>query len=152
MSEITYQREQFDPSIPMIKALNDAHGVELTGRSTDLNTYQYQVLQREGRHIFITAKDGDKYVGYASHFWHRHLHYNIRIAQDDAWYVMPEYRKQGIGRKLRELSIEELKKDNVQLVMGRLKAAHPHDDSLTNLGYMPYETVWLLDLMSKSGE
>lgn len=146
MSEIKYQRERFDPFHPQIKALNDAHAVELRGMPSDLNLAAYDNLQKEGRMIWITAKDGDKYVGYSSHFWHRHLHFDLRIGQDDAWYVMPEYRKQGIGRRLRELAIEEMKKDNVDLVYGRLKVAHPHDDSMTGLDYKPWETVWLLNL------
>lgn len=131
---------------PGFKTLNDAHGMELRNMPADLNITVYMNLQKEGRLILITAKDGDNYIGYSSHFWHRHLHFNLRIGQDDAWYVIPEYRNQGIGRKLRELAIEEMKKDNVDFAYGRLKVAHPHDSSMEDLGYSPWEQVFIKDL------
>lgn len=146
MSEITYQREKFDPNHEGFKTLNDAHGIELRGMPTQLNIPVYLRIQNEGRLVLVTAKDGDIYVGYSSHIWFRHLHFDLRIGEDDAWYVTPAYRKQGVGRKLREFAIEELKKDNVDFVYGRLKVAHPHDDSMNGLGYKPWETVWIKDL------
>lgn len=148
--QITYQREDFNPDASDWKRqqqLFDAHAMELRGLMSDLDLDQYARIQNQGRLVWITARDVDRLlVGYSMHFWHRHLHFNIRVAQDDAIYVVPELRKLGIGRKLRELAIEELKNAGVKIVYGRLKVAHPHDDSMESLGFVPWETVYLKEL------
>jgi GNAT superfamily N-acetyltransferase len=147
---ITCRREDFDPDSRdwnRQKQLFDAHAMELRGLMSDLDLEQYARIQREGRLVWVTARDvGGLMVGYSMHFWHRHLHFNIRVAQDDAIYVVPELRMLGIGRMMREIAIEELKKAGVKIVYGRLKTAHPHDDSMKGLGYVPWESVYLKEL------
>lgn len=148
--EISYRRENFNPYAPdwqRQRQLMDAHAMELRGMMASPDIAQYLRLQDEGRLVIITARDREDVMqGYSSHFWHRDLHYQIRVAQDDAWYVVPELRKQGVGRRLRELALEELRKDGVKYAYGRLKTAHPHDDSMAGLGYVPFETVFLKEL------
>lgn len=148
--DLTYQREDFDPDAPdwpRQKELFDAHGMELRGFKSDLDIHRYLQTQREGRLVFITVRDKDRVLqGYSSHFWHRDLHFPVRVAQDDAWYVTPEFRKLGIGRKLREIALDELRRAGVKYAYGRLKTAHPHDDSMTDLGYVPWEQVWIKEL------
>lgn len=127
--------------------LFNAHGMELRGVPAKLDVSRYLQIQKEGRLVYITARDEKGIIqGYSNHYWHRHLHFPIRVAQDDAWYVMPALRNQGIGKRLREKALEELKKDGVQYVYGRLKVKHPHDNSMQELGYEPWETVWLKKL------
>jgi len=149
-SALVYQREDFDPKARDWKRqreLMDAHAMELRGMPADPDIFQYQRLQREGRLVIITARDGQGILqGYSSHFWHRDLHFNIRVAQDDGIYVVPELRKQGVGTFLRKMAIHELKKAGVQVVLGRLKVAHPHDESMTELGFVPWETVYIREI------
>lgn len=148
--EIKYGREDFDPKAPDFGRwleLCDAHALELRGMKADIDIDQYQRLQKQGRLVLIMARNIDGLlIGYSSHFWHRDLHFNQKIAQDDAWYVIPELRVRGIGRKLREMTIEELRKDGVKYVYGRLKTAHPHDDSMTSLGYFKWEDVYIKEI------
>jgi GNAT superfamily N-acetyltransferase len=149
--KVLYARENFlewnEDDWDRFKYLANLHGRELWGIDADLNLEQYRNLQNSGRLIMVTARLSDNtMIGYSSHFWHRHLHFNVRIAQDDAWFVLPEFRDQGIGRELRLYSIEEFKKDGVKFAFGRLKTAHPHDSSMLNLGYKPYESVYILDV------
>jgi len=148
--DLTYQREDFNPDAwdwLRQKGMFDAHGVELRGFPSDLDIPRYLQMQREGRLVYITVRDtGDVVQGYSSHFWHRDLHFNARVAQDDAWYVEPALRKLGIGRRLREVALEELRKAGVRYAYGRLKTAHPHDESMRDLGYVPWETVFIKEL------
>jgi GNAT superfamily N-acetyltransferase len=149
--DLTYQREDFNPDAPdwaRQKQLFEDHGRELRGFPADLDISRYLAMQREGRLVYITARGvGDGLLwGYSSHFWHRDLHFPVRVAQDDAWYVMPEVRNLGIGRRLREAALDELRKAGVKYAYGRLKAAHPHDESMTGLSYVPWETVWIKEL------
>lgn len=148
--KITYTREPFDPNAedwPRTIELLNAHAMELRGMKIDLDIDNYLRIQKQGRLVIIKARDENGLLqGYSCHFWHRHLHFNIRVAQDDAWYVVPELRNQGIGAALLKMAHDELKKDGVKLVYGRLKAAHPHDGSMKELGYTQWEHVWLLKL------
>lgn len=147
---INYAREEFNPDAPdwgRQNELFEAHGVELRGFKAKLDIPRYLQIQKDGRLIYITARDASGTIqGYSSHFWHRDLHFPVLVAQDDAWYVVPELRKQGIGKCLREHALEELKKAGVRYAYGRLKTAHPHDESMTELGYQPWETVYIREL------
>jgi len=149
---IKYVREEFNEEAPdwnRQMELCDAHAMELRGMKADLFIDQYNRIQREGRLVLIMARDmsrNDLLIGYSSHFWYRHLHFNMRIANDDAWYVVPEYRNRGIGRALREMALVYLKAAGCVGAYGRTKTEFPHDESMTDLGYDPFEMVWLKDL------
>lgn len=144
--DIVYAREPFILD-ERAQELFDEHATELRGFKADIDVLRYQQLQNENRLVWITARDSDGVLqGYSMHFWHRDLHFNQRVAQDDAWYVVPELRKHGIGKELRRRALDELKKDGVKLAYGRLKLAHDHPDTMSELGYIPWETVYILDL------
>jgi GNAT superfamily N-acetyltransferase len=147
---MNYSREEFDPDAAdwmRQEQLFKMHGMELRGFPATLDIDRYLAMQREGRLVYITARDtaGD-IQGYSSHFWHRDLHFPVRVAQDDAWYVVPEWRNKGVGRKLREIAIQELRDAGVKYAYGRIKTAHPHDESMRDLGYVPWETVFIKEL------
>ena len=148
-TEVSYQREKLNPlADDFVRWLElfDAHAIELRDVRSCLATSQYMKMQDEGRLVIITARVDGILQGYSSHFWHRDLHFEHRVAQDDAWYVVPEFRNHGVGRKLREMALEELKKDGVKYAYGRLKVLHPHDTSMKELGYVPWETVFIKEL------
>lgn len=152
--EIAYGREKFDPAAAewrIILAMLNAHARELRGMETRLNIGMYSKLQEEGRLLIIGArrKDNGAPVGYSSHIWYDDLHFGLRIALDDAWFVYPNYRKRGIGKKLREVALAELRKIGCHYATARLKL----DDygqlnvrPLTELGYHPYEIVYRKEL------
>ena len=70
----------------------------------------------------------------------------MRIAEDEAWFVFPQYRRRGIGRRLREIALQELKKAGVKIALARTKVDAPHDDLMPQLGYRRYEIVYRKDL------
>lgn len=128
--------------------LFDMHAEELRGRKTDLNLDIYRKLEANGFLVFLTARDFDsgKLIGYSSHIWHHELHYSMPVAQDDAWFVLPQFRCLGIGQKLMEAAHTELARLGVKIVLTRVKVSAPHDAVLAQLGYRPYEVNWRKDL------
>lgn len=148
--DVFYHREDFNPDAPdwqRQKSLFDAHAMELRGFMSDLDLPRYLQIQSEGRIVYVVVRDKERVVqGYSMHIWHRDLHFNVRVAQDDAFYVVPELRRLGIGRNLRNIALDELRKAGVKYAYGRFKAAHPHDETMAELGYVPYETVYIKEL------
>jgi|SRR5215471_9292373 len=147
--DIAYGREEIDldsiePYLPML----NAHALELRGRHTKLNIAAYKKLQEQGRLVIIGArrKDNGAPVGYSIHLWHDDLHYGVRVAEDEAWFVFPQYRRKGIGRRLRETALAELERLGVRIALARTKVGAPHDNLMPELGYRPYEMVYRKDL------
>lgn len=128
--------------------LIDAHADELRGMRSLLDLETYRRLEAKGRLVIITARrqETGALIGYSSHLWYDDLHFRLRIADDDAWYVSPMYRGLGIGRALREKAHEELRKVGVKYVLTRLKVSHPHDEVIAQLGYQPYEMIYRKEL------
>jgi len=147
--DIVYGREEIDlDQIAPYLAMLDQHALELRGRTTRLNIARYKELQAQGKLIIIGARrrDNGAPVGYSIHLWYDELHYGLRVAEDEAWFVFPQYRRRGIGRRLREVALAELKKCGVQIALARTKIGAPHDDLMPQLGYSPYEVVYRKDL------
>jgi GNAT superfamily N-acetyltransferase len=144
------KREPLDPGCydwgRWIELFN-AHAQELRGRDTSLDLPRYMQIQKEGRLCLTTLRnDEGELQGYASHFWHRHLHFNDRIAQDDAFYIAPAYRRHGNGLLMLEAQIEALRQDKVNYAMARRKVDHPHDAALKEIGFVPWELVHIKKL------
>jgi len=149
--DIVYGRETIDLSGPEWRQylpMLDQHARELRGRETNLNIAKYKELMDQGKLVIIGARrrDNGAPVGYSIHLWYDELHYGLRVAEDEAWFVWPQYRRRGIGRRLRETALAELKKLGVQIALARTKIGAPHDDLMPQLGYQPYETVYRKDL------
>lgn len=149
--EIAYGREKMDPASPewrVILAMLNAHAKELRGMETRLNIASYQKLQDEGKLVIIGArrKDNGAPVGYAIHIWYDDLHFGLRLALDDAWFVFPQYRRRGIGKRLREVALNELRKIGCNIALARTKVTQDHPEVLAELGYRPYEIVYRKDL------
>lgn len=149
--DIAYGRERLDPANPewrLILAMLNAHAQELRGMDTRLNIASYEKLQDEGRLLIIGArrKDTGAPVGYSIHIWYDDLHFGLRLACDDAWFVFPQYRKRGIGKRLREVALNELRKVGCNIALARTKIDQRHDQPLAELGYRPYEIVYRKDL------
>lgn len=139
-----------------LKLIN-MHAKELRGIDSELDLSTYRRLEAKGRLVIVTARlqktdygplpQRDlELVGYSSHVWYEDLHFSLRTADDDAWFVLHEFRRCGIGRKLRETAHEELRKLGVRFVLARLKTSHPHDTVLPALGYQPYEVIYRKEL------
>jgi len=149
--DIIYAREPIDANHPewqLHLAVINRHARELRDMDASLDLAAYKNLQDKHRVIIVSARrrDTGELVGYSSHLWYDDLHFQIRLATDDAWYVLPNYRRIGIGRRLREKALEELAAIGVKIALARTKVAAPHDRVMAELGYRPYEIVYRKDL------
>jgi GNAT superfamily N-acetyltransferase len=121
----------------------------------DLNVYRR--LEAKGRLVIVTARmqkteygplpqRDQELVGYSSHIFYDDLHFSQRTADDDAWFVVRECRRCGIGRKLREKAHEILRELGVRFVLARTKVDAPHDKVLAELGYRHWENIYRKEL------
>ncbi len=99
-----------------------------------------KVLQSNNNFIFV-ATDKDRLVGFVSFSVRLVVRYPKSISEIDELYVLPEYRKRGVGKKL----MDELEKKAKELDCYRIfieshfdhKVAHKFYEALkyTNYGY-----------------
>jgi GNAT superfamily N-acetyltransferase len=137
--------------------LFNEHARELRRMESALALDVYRRLEAKGRLVLVTARlqkteygplpqRDQELVGYSSHIWFDDLHFSLRTADDDAWFVARPFRRCGIGRKLREKAHEVLRELGVKFVLCRLKVSAPHDEVLDQLGYTPWENTFRKEL------
>lgn len=123
-------------------ALWDAHGREVRGKPFALAHERYIALERERRLVLIVARDtNNNPVGYSCHHWYRDLNFDEKCGHDGLWYVAPAFRKQGIGRLLKQVGHEELKRMGVDQVYDLIRANGPWQ-VMESLGYAEWGTRW----------
>ena len=144
----------FDPNaeeFPHILSLCQAHADELRVFGVlqlSLDIPRYLELQSKGRLLCLTGRDPDNVIrAYSTHFIHKHPHYKmVWVGQEDSIYVMPELRRHGIGRRLRETAETELKQRGCNLITARTKFGHEDDTNLEELGFKRWEVSWAREL------
>jgi hypothetical protein len=109
------------------------------------DTSRYEALEDAGVLRCFTARQEGKLVGYSFYFVTQHLHYvGSKMAQQDVIFVEPSKRKGTLGAKLIAWCDEQLRQEQVQVVVQHVKVA-PHLDFgplLARLGYEPVDMLW----------
>jgi len=151
--KISFHRETFPPPASDFEQLFEAHGMEVRSRPFKLDFNRYADLDRAGRLVWMVARHSDapmRPVGYSCHFWYRDLHFDERCAADDLWYVLPDFRRRGIGRQLKEMGHAVLHKagvtrigDNIRMGVG--------SQLLHKLGFEPWGIRWIKTYPAGSG-
>lgn len=105
-----------------------------------------EVLNSPSNFVFV-AKDQNKIIDFATFSVRRVIRYPKPIAELDELYVMPEYRKSGVGRKL----IEEVFKKAKELNCHRLfiESQYKHETAhkfYEALGFKNYGYHFIKDL------
>jgi GNAT superfamily N-acetyltransferase len=155
-------REIFPPPVATaFRSLFEAHGMEVRGEPFSLNYKQYHQLEFEGRLVWIVARVGSGVdvgmpigympIGYSCSWWYRDMHFDERCAAEDLWYVCPEYRRRGIGRRLKEAGHEILEKAGVTRIGDNIRDGGVTTDQMAELGFEPWGTRWLKIIPSSSG-
>jgi|TARA_R110002126_G_scaffold123268_5_gene265276 GNAT superfamily N-acetyltransferase len=104
----------------------------------DIDWRKYEVASKSYR-LIICRVDG-KLVGWAGFFLADHIrHIGYRIAKEDWYYVMPEFRGMGIGKALFKYAENVLRDADVRRVMISCKVDHDHTGLIESLGYIHYE-------------
>jgi GNAT superfamily N-acetyltransferase len=144
MDDILVAREPFpNQNDKNFRALFEAHGQEVRGRPMLIQWGRYRELQN--RFVWIVARDITSYrvIGYSGHYFYMDLHFSDKVAADDLWYVIPAARGKGIGRRVREIGLANLKALGVTTTYDFIRDGGP---DLTKLGYEKWGTRWMKHL------
>ena len=112
---VNYVYEAFPVKGSKFERLFKIHGMEVRGKPLELDFLRYQAIQMERRLVWVVARaieTGDP-IGYACSFWYRDLHFNERVAADDLWFVDRNYRRSGVGKTVKVMCHDQLKKAGV---------------------------------------
>lgn len=132
--------------------LSYAHSSEidwyLDKMKTDPVKEQYDSLAESGFLYPIIARDEKgTMIGYSLYFVLPSMHYRGHVfAQNDVYYIAPEYRKQGLGTELLNYSEIVMRTIGVSLIDVVMKSNHTFHDLAEHCGYelMEYKyTKWI---------
>lgn len=143
-------QELFPPPLKHgdFEPLFNTHGIEVRGRPFELDYKRYYQIEFEGRLVWVVARDlaTEQPVGYSCHFWYRDLHFDERVAVDDLWFVLPEFRCKGIGLRLKNTGHELLEKQSVIRVTDTIRDSYNHPGLMDGVGFRPWGTRWMKEL------
>lgn len=111
----------------------------------------YAAAEANGVHVFVTARDGTRLVGYLSMGLRRHPHAAILSAWQDAIYLMPTYRQGWNAQGMISAADAWLREHGIATVYHFAPTAHDYGPVLRNLGYNPIEIVWCRHLHQAQG-
>lgn len=84
---------------------------------------QYAQLEQEGRfRCYVMRSVTGQMIGYVMYFTTQSLHGNFVDAQEDAFYIVPEFRGKGLARPLLRFAEADLAKYGVNYVYMSSKA------------------------------
>jgi GNAT superfamily N-acetyltransferase len=144
-------RELFPPPVSDVAPLLEAHAMEVRGKRFRLDYARYTQMELEGRLVWIVARAKGDPVGYACSWWYRDLHFDERCAADDLWYVCPEYRRRGIGRRLKEAAHEILENCGVVRIGDNIRHGGVSLSLMGELGFEHWGTRWIRTFPGGSG-
>lgn len=151
---LTFHVEAVEQYIDEAMALLRLHWDEVCARKdamkVDPEWDVYRALERQGDLLIVTARDGEKLVGYIAYTVRRHLHYRgIVIADEDVRYLLPAYRRGTAGIRLIEAGekyaiMKAREKGGIDgsiMLASRVKSAHDHSAIYKRRGYIEQDIV-----------
>lgn len=146
--DVEVRRELFPPPLPQGKfaPLFLQHATEVRGKPFCLNYSRLYQIELENRLVWIVARNKSEPIGYSLHFWYQDLHFGDRLASDDLWFVLRDFRGKGIGGRLKELGHACLKKEGALRTSDTIRSEFDHPTLMTDLGFSPWGTRWTKDL------
>lgn len=107
------------------------------------NYKQYMDMIEDDSLVAIAAYDGNELVGYCLFITFHHLHYkDVLVANDDMYFIKPDYRNRGLGTVMVKFAESVLKERGVKFVQVRTKAHTPHEQFLKAMGYGPMDLCY----------
>lgn len=101
---------------------------------------RYIKLDEAGMFVIITCRDEGKLIGYCIFSMFPHIRYqSCKFAIEDLYYIKPEYRGKGLGKKLFIVTEEALKEKGVNQVVFSTKTYQDYSKVFESLGYQFFE-------------
>jgi hypothetical protein len=125
-----------------------AKNKELLKLNPDLQ--KYELLERSGNLLLVTARGDGKLVGYFLWIIAPHPHYrHVLTAEEDLHFLSPEYRSGGIhgegcgyGYRLLQAARDAAIEAGARLLTMREKVGHEHPSIMSGLGFSPTDIVY----------
>ena len=142
---IKYSEDKFVDVLMDFMTLLPEHMAEMNyfqrnGAKFDPDYGAYIKGQDQGRFVLVTAKDEGLLVGYIVFGIGTHIRYkSTLVAQEDLYYVVPEYRRQGIAKRLFEEAEKVLKTYRVDFIFATTKTYLDRSGLLEQSGYECFE-------------
>jgi len=83
----------------------------------------------------VQATDNDKTVGYILYVLFKSFYYDEICCQVDMFYLKPEYRKQGIGKKMFTLVEEDAKQQGATQLISSFNLKQPLEGFYQKMGF-----------------
>jgi GNAT superfamily N-acetyltransferase len=103
----------------------------------------YDAIQARGNLVIVTARHEGRLAGYFVWFTAQHPHYkNVRVAEEDVHFMLPEYRRGMAGYMLIKRAVELVGTVGVKHWKAREKIGHEHPALWKRLGFKPTDVVY----------
>ena len=155
---IEYREDKFKNILMDFMHLLPEHMAEMNyfhkqGCKFDPDYSAYIRGQDAGHYVLVTAKDSGILVGYIVFSVQRHIRYRDTVyAQEDLYYVVPEYRRQGIAKRLFAEAEQVLKQRGVDYIFATTKTYLDRSGLLEQSGYECFERKFAKKLKGTSDE
>jgi GNAT superfamily N-acetyltransferase len=145
---ITYQEEKLQEFLPEFEALLKPHMDEINvsqrlGFEFKPDYARYIKLQEVGAFVVITCRADEKLIGYCVMGVMPHIRYQTcKLAKEDLYYIVPEYRGQGLGKQLFLETEKVLKEKGVNQIIFTTKTYSDNSHIFDKLGYKFFEKAF----------
>lgn len=145
---IRFQTESLEQFLPEALPLLRGHWSEVgscpQAHPLDIDTDLYAAIERAGALHITTARAATaQLVGYAIYFVQRYPHVRaLCMAQSDALYLHPDYRKGFAGLRLLQAAERALADKGVRNIMQTCTIKKDFGALLRRMGYVNTETVY----------
>lgn len=108
----------------------------------DINKEQYALLQDNGNLFFFSFRKDGKLVGYAFYFFARSFMGKNYLAENGAFYLVPEERKGFTANNILKELEKLLAEKGVQYLMHRTRSAHDLSAFFERAGFQLTEKIY----------
>jgi len=148
MMSITYQKENLKDFIGEFSALLKPHMDEINvsqrlGFEFKPDYARYIKMQEAGIFVVVTCRSDEKLIGYTVFGVMPNIRYtDCKIAKEDLYYILPEYRNKGLGKRLFVVTEQALKDQGVNQIIFTTKVYSDNSHIFEKLGYEFYEKAF----------
>lgn len=143
---IEYSQEKVSTLWGEVMPLLEAHWDEIAHYKdilVDPDTALYEMVEEAGALRCYTARADGRLIGYLVFFVKHNGHYKSSLqAVQDVLFLLPQYRKGGVGVRLLKWAEEMLIAENVQVVYHHVKTTNQVGKLLVHLGYELVDEIY----------